>query len=138
MFIYAARYHQCGKVVQTHCVSFTITIEHHKPVCSIRLHHKDIMPITSRFITPDDYQLLATSLASDEYHKDTPPEFFYEEDTVCSVFEDEDGPVLFVKAKPFRYDSMVAIQLDIQYVKNEDAKRNMKAMLVGFPIIEER
>ena len=99
--------------------------------------HKDIM-ITSRYITKDDYTLLANSIASDEYHKETTPDFFYEDNTVCSVFEDEDGPVLFVKATPFTFDSIVAIQFDIQYVKNEDAKRNMRAMLAGFPIIEDR
>ena len=94
--------------------------------------------ITSRFITEDDRQLLENSLAQDGYHKDTMPDFFFEESTVCSVFSDEEGVILFVRAKPFGYNGMIAIQLDIQYVNNLDAKRNMKAMLTGFPIIEER
>ena len=94
--------------------------------------------ITSRYITQDDKNLLATSLASDEFHRETSPEFFYENDSVCSVFEDEDGPILFVKASPIEQQGIVTIRLDIQYLNNSDARRNLKAMLFGFPIIEER
>jgi len=94
--------------------------------------------ITSRYITKDDYPLLANSLASDEYHKDTTPDFFYEEGTVCSVFEDDNGPVLFAKATPIIQEGVVIIKQDIQYINNNDARRNMKTMLAGFHIIEQR
>ena len=94
--------------------------------------------ITSRLITVDDYHMLATSLIKDEYHKTTEADFFYEEGTACSVFEDEKGPVLFVRGKPIVKDGTGIIQLDIQYLDNKDAKRNMRTMFEGFPILEER
>ena len=96
--------------------------------------------ITSRYITPEDRELLANSLSGDEFHRDTPVDFFYEEGTICSVFCDEEGIVLFVRAKPV-YDNekfIAIICMDIQYLNNLNARRNMKAMLTGFPIIEER
>lgn len=90
--------------------------------------------ITSRYIKDDDYSLLASSLMLDEYHKDTPASFFYADDAITSVFEDEDGVVLFVRAKAVES----VIVLDIQFINNLDAKRNMKTMLYGFPILAER
>ena len=96
--------------------------------------------IISRYITSEDRELLSNSLSQDEFHKDTSVDFFYEEGTVCSVFSDDEGIVLFVRAKPL-YDNeklIAIICLDIQYLNNLDAKRNMRAMLTGFPIIEER
>ena len=90
--------------------------------------------VTSRYITKDDYNILKESLPLDPYHKDTPAEFFYEEGTVSSVFEDEDGIVLFVRAKAV--ESIII--LDIQFMNNLDAKRNMKTMVTGFPILAER
>jgi hypothetical protein len=92
------------------------------------------MSVTSRYITPDDYNLLEESLLVDEHHRETPASFFYEEDTVCSVFEDEDGIVLFVRAKTVG----LVIVLDIQFLNNLDAKRNMRTMLSGFPGISEK
>jgi hypothetical protein len=96
--------------------------------------------ITSRFITEEDYDILKKSLEKDEYHFDTPPEFFYEEGTVCSVYNDEDGPILFVRGQPIEYGTygVRAIRLDIQYLNNRDAKRNLKAMLEGFPELETK
>lgn len=96
--------------------------------------------MTYRFITEDDYPLLEQSLAKDEYHKDTTLDFFIERGTVCSVFEDEKGIVLFVRGKPIiDYDRNIGmIQLDIQYLNNFDVKRNMKTMLKGFANIEEK
>ena len=94
--------------------------------------------ITSRFATFDDYNLLASSLIKDDYHRLTEVGFFFEEGTVCSVFEDENGPVLFVRGKPIIKENIAVIQLDIQYINNLDAKRNMRTMLTGFPILESR
>ena len=91
--------------------------------------------ITSRTIKIEDYNLLANSLLLDEYHKDTSPGFFYADGTVCSVFEDEKGIVLFARGK-FLEGGFIA--LDIQFLNNQDAKRNMRTMLEGFPIVEKR
>lgn len=69
--------------------------------------------------------VLSVSLAKDEYHKGTSPEFFTAPGTVCKVYEDEIGPICFVRGTK-------ALRLDIQYVDNNDRKRNMAAMLEGF------
>lgn len=97
--------------------------------------------ITSRFLTVEDHQQLSNSLSEDEYHKDTPLEFFLEEGTVCSVFEDETGVVLFVRGQPLFHkedQGIRLIRLDIQYLNNVNAKRNLRTMLEGFPILEKR
>jgi len=96
--------------------------------------------ITSRFIEPYDRTLLESSLKDDEFHKDTGVEFFYEEGTVTSVFSDDESVILFVRGRPLFHEESgsALVQLDLQYVKNMDAKRNIKTMLEGFPIIEER
>ena len=89
--------------------------------------------VTNRFITEEDYPILKASLEKDEYHSKTGFDFFLEPDTVCSVYEDENGPVLFVRG------SFVgqAIILDIQFLDNRNAKRNMRTMLEGFPRLAE-
>lgn len=96
--------------------------------------------ITSKFITEDDYDILKESLKKDEYHFDTPPEFFYEQNTVCSIYSDEEGPILFVRGKPIEYGtySHLVIELDIQFLNNSDARRNLKAMLEGFSELETK
>ena len=94
--------------------------------------------MTSRFITHDDYGLLAESLKNDEYHKGTSPEFFYEEGTVTLVYSDEEGIVLFARGKPLVHEGVTAIQLDLQYVSNTSTKRNMKVMAEGFPDLEAK
>lgn len=74
---------------------------------------------------------LTLSLAADESHKGTKPEFFTEIGSVCNVYEDEQGQVFFVRGAK-------ALRLDIQYVSNGDAKRNMAGMLEGFPGLVEK
>lgn len=94
--------------------------------------------VTSRYLEEKDYLLLSKSLENDPYHKDTDLSFFLEEGTVCSVFEYDGNPVLFVRGKPIYYKDYTMIQLDIQYLNNEDTKKNIKVMLEGFPNIEKR
>ena len=94
--------------------------------------------ITSRYIEFDDYNMLANSLIRDDYHKATEVGFFYAEGTVASVFEDSDGPVLFVRGKHIVKEGVGIIQLDIHFLNNADAKRNMRTMLEGFPVLEKR
>ena len=81
--------------------------------------------VRDRFIESEDMPVLSVSLAKDEYHKGTSPEFFTAPGTVCKVYEDELGPICFVRGTK-------ALRLDIQYVDNNDRKRNMAAMLEGF------
>jgi len=81
--------------------------------------------VTDRFLEQRDEELLELSLAKDENHQGTDVEFFKQPGTLCKVYEDEIGPICFVRGTK-------ALRLDIQYVSNSDRKRNMKAMLEGF------
>jgi hypothetical protein len=72
-----------------------------------------------------DLPMLAVSLARDEHHKDTQPEFFLAPGTVAKVYEDEQGPILIVRGSK-------ALRLDLQYIDNNDTRRNLTAMLGGF------
>jgi hypothetical protein len=94
--------------------------------------------ITNRFIEEKDHPLLSESLTRDEFHQGTGLDFFLEEGTVCSVYEDEDGPILFVRGKPIIFSTLKIIRLDIQYLNNKDAKRNMRAMLEGLPDLADK
>lgn len=87
--------------------------------------------VTDRFIEPSDLTLLEFSLAKDEHHKGTRPEFFFQHGTVCKVYEDDQGVALFVRGSK-------ALRLDLQYVSNEDTKRNMKVMLEGFDKLAQK
>lgn len=87
--------------------------------------------VTNRIMEDSDLNLLETSLAADTEHVGTTPEFFTEPGTLCSVYEDGQGPVLFVRGTP-------VLRLDIQYVSNGDIERNKQAMLEGFPALAQR
>lgn len=87
--------------------------------------------ITDRLLREDDLALLEFSLDKDEHHKGTPPEFFVQPGTITKVYEDEHGPVLFVRGAK-------ALRLDIQYVDNDDTERNKAAMLAGFDGLVEK
>ena len=87
--------------------------------------------VTDRLIEAGDINLLELSLAKDEHHKDTDSSFFYQPGTVTKVYEDEDGPILFARGS-------AALRLDLQYVSNDDVKRNMKAMLSGFDALAKK
>ena len=78
-----------------------------------------------RMIAPEDHALLADSLKDDQYHQKTTPEFFYAPGSFCKVYEDSEGPVMFVRGTK-------AIRLDIQFVNNRDFERNRKTMVEEF------
>lgn len=84
--------------------------------------------ITDRFIEPDDLSLLELSLAKDEYHTKTSTDFFYQPGTLTKVYVDEQGPVLFARVS-------AALRLDLQFMDNYDAKRNIRVMMEGFPLL---
>ena len=94
--------------------------------------------IISRLLNKYDYGQIQASLNSDEFHNDTMADFFYEEGTISLVYEDDNGPILVVRGKPVLHEGIGIIQLDIQYFSNKDAKRNMRAMLEGFPELERK
>ena len=87
--------------------------------------------VRDRFIESEDMPVLSVSLAKDEYHKGTSPEFFTAPGTVCKVYEDELGPICFVRGTK-------ALRLDIQFADNSDFKRNMQAMLTGFDSLAKK
>lgn len=81
--------------------------------------------VNDRWLALEDFSLLELALSRDEHHKETTPDFFTQPGTVCKVYEDEQGPICFVRGSK-------ALRLDIQYVDNHDRKRNLAAMLAGF------
>lgn len=86
---------------------------------------------TVRRIEHKDKQVLATSLATDSFHSTTDPDFFFAPGSVCNVYEDDKGPVLFLRGTK-------SLRLDIQFVSNNDFERNRGTMLDGFPGLIER
>jgi len=87
--------------------------------------------ISDRMYEAEDYNLLELSLSQDEHHTTMKPEFFTEPGTMCKVYEDEQGPILFVRGTP-------VLRLDIQYTSNDDFERNKKAMIEGFPALAQK
>lgn len=86
--------------------------------------------ITDRYLELEDLDLLSLSLAGDDYHVGTTPEFFTEEGTACKVYQDEKGLICFVKGSP-------VLRLDIQWINNAD-RRNARVMMECFPELAER
>lgn len=87
--------------------------------------------MTSRPIDPTDKELLHASLTDDRYHTTTTTDFFYAPGSVCNVYEDEQGPVLFCRGSK-------ALRLDIQFVNNRDFRRNRDVLINGFPNMMEK
>jgi hypothetical protein len=85
--------------------------------------------ITTRWITDDDYELIAASLEKDEYHKEQVAGFFYEENTLTNAYEDEDGPIMFLRGSLNPLLGFDALCIDIQFMDNADLRRNMSALL---------
>ncbi|MFL6437716.1 MAG: hypothetical protein ACJ71Q_09065 [Terriglobales bacterium] len=78
--------------------------------------------IQDRFLTNHDLPILADSLSTDQYHKETSVSFFTAPGTVCKVYEDEAGPICFVRGSK-------ALRLDVQFMDNTNIKRNGPAIL---------
>lgn len=83
-----------------------------------------------RWITPEDYTTLELSLAGDSYHTHTAPEFFYASGSFCKVYEDSEGPILFLRGTK-------SLRIDIQFLDNGNLERNGNALKEGFlPFVE--
>lgn len=94
--------------------------------------------IFDRYLIPEDLPILKASLAADPYHAETTTDFFQEDGSITKVYFDEHGSILFVRAAVvLRFDKKV-LRLDIQFVSNEDTKRNARAMLWGFDTMSQR
>jgi hypothetical protein len=81
-----------------------------------------------RWINSEDYGTLELSLKTDQYHQETKPDFYFAPGSFCKVYEDEQGPILFLRGTK-------AIRFDIQFLDNRDFKRNRKALIEGFPAV---
>jgi hypothetical protein len=86
--------------------------------------------VTDRMINQDDRDILELSLAHDEYHQETTPEFFYMPGSFTKVYEDESGPILYVRGTK-------SLRLDVQFVNNLDRERNAGVMLAHFEALAE-
>lgn len=87
--------------------------------------------VTDRLMEDTDLLLLGLSLSKDEHHVGTEPEFFTEPGTLTKVYESDGVPVLFVRGAPI-------LRLDIQFVSNEDGRKNIKTMLEGLPPLAQK
>ena len=79
--------------------------------------------IVERDIKPEDYKALTEAIAADPAHKDwMKPEFFNEPQTKSLVFEDDNGPILFLRMSS-------ALRIHIQFANCEDKDRIRKALI---------
>jgi len=77
-------------------------------------------------MTDSDEELLASSIAIDEHHKDTMTTDFFKQPGDCVVVsEDEQSPICFA-----RYSK--SLRVDIQFRDNNDKSRNAAAIVDGF------
>lgn len=86
--------------------------------------------LTSRRLEESDREMLTESLSRDEFHKGTTSDFFYENGTVSNVYNLDDSPVVVLRA-------CKALRLDIQFLDNEDKRRNAAALMGGFQALVE-
>ena len=94
--------------------------------------------ITSRYIQESDYPALEESLAKDMYHNTTKLDFFLEEGTVTSLYSFDDEPICFVRGRPLWSEGIAIIQLDIQFLNNENRAKNLVTMITGFYELEKK
>lgn len=86
--------------------------------------------VTSRKITEQDRASIADALDRDLFHQGTPPEVFYAAGTFANVYEDEDGIVLFLRARK-------ALRIEMVFSNNADSQRNAAAMIAGWKALVE-
>jgi hypothetical protein len=94
--------------------------------------------LTDRWIEPQDVHTLELCLERDPHHVGTRVEFFYRPGTVTKVYEDDEGPILFLRGEGLELPKTKLLRVDVQYVSNEATERNRMAMLDGFPSLVEK
>ena len=87
--------------------------------------------IKDRSLTESDMPSLTASLANDAYHQYTAPEFFTAPGTVCNVYEDEAGPICYVRGTK-------ALRLDLHFADNAKVERNLTALVEGVSRLVEK
>lgn len=81
--------------------------------------------IKDRLMDISDEITLGESLALDEHHHETTVDFFKQPGTMTKVYEDEQGPICFARATK-------SLRIDIQFLDNDDRRRNATALAEGF------
>jgi hypothetical protein len=84
-----------------------------------------------RKVRETDIPLLTEWISRDPYHRDTTTaDFFFEAGTVCNVYSDHRGPVLFMRGQPMLVGPRgKVIRLDIQF-DNEQTLRNGRMLII--------
>ena len=78
-----------------------------------------------------DAMVLADWISKDPYHQDVRPEFFLTADSMNLCFEDNHGPVFFLKLFPVGGSIRIYIQFGV------DPIRTARMLENGFPIVKE-
>jgi hypothetical protein len=94
--------------------------------------------LTSRRYDKDNKEerdVLWSSLLTDEYHEETPIQFFEEPGTITNIYALNTKDILYARGKPVLYGDKPFLRLDIQFLNNR-SKDNLKVMLEGFPLLE--
>jgi hypothetical protein len=81
--------------------------------------------ITSRAITELDRADIKASLERDEFHRGTKADAFFQKGSVTNVYNDENGPILYLRASR-------SLRIDMMFFNNTDRSRNKDAMVAGF------
>jgi len=95
------------------------------------MKNQSISAVRDRSLQPSDLPLLAESLSSDAFHKGTTPEFFSQYGTVCNVYEDDKGPICYVRGSK-------ALRLELHFADNYDAERNTDALRNGVATLAQK
>jgi|SRR5580658_4834665 hypothetical protein len=84
-----------------------------------------------RWIKPEDKEILEESLRHDVYHQGMGPEFFYQNGSFTTLYEDVDGPVMAVRGTK-------SLRVDVQFMNNRAYERNKKALIENFAVTVEQ
>jgi len=87
--------------------------------------------LKGRLIEESDRELLQKFINDDPIHSasGTTPDFFMENDCATIVYEDETGPIFFIK-------STKALVIDIQFLEKASL-RTAKALKEGYPMFKQ-
>lgn len=78
--------------------------------------------VNVRYLEDLDKEIIRLSLEEDKFHIGTTADFFTDDPrAVTTAYEDESGPIMYVKASK-------AMRIDIQFVENADIDRNKAAL----------
>lgn len=86
--------------------------------------------LTLRALRESDRAQLAEWMAADEYHKNSSPDLFFDVDTETIVFEDGNGPVLYVNLSR-------VLRAFVQFAPNGE-ERTRVALPEAFAFVKER